>query len=125
MCRIVVSMDLRGPYQLTNVMIDLYVEENKIGVYILGEIKGNHELTIFKTRYVGRAEKQDLRDRIKDWKEEYSGFKFAYASTKKDAYLMECELYHELGGLKGKLDNKQHPDAPDGTNWKCPKCPKD
>lgn len=116
------------PYKLssleaiTNERIDAVVTQKKPGVYALDKsAKGS-----FQVNYVGRADK-DLNDRLKKWVGKgYKYFKFDYATSPKDAYEKECELWHDFGDPEGKLDNKNHPDCPNGTNWKCPnkKCDK-
>jgi hypothetical protein len=42
-------------------------------------------------------------------------------TSPKAAFEKECKNYHDFGGSE-KLDNKQHPERPDGTNWECPVC---
>lgn len=94
------------------------VTKTSPGVYVLDKTtKGS-----FQVNYVGRAD-TDLNGRLKDWVgTKYKYFKFDYATSKMDAFKKECELWHNYGGPKGKLDNKKHPERPDKTNWKCPKC---
>ena len=106
---------------LTTERIDAVVTQTKPGVYVLDKSKTG----AFQVNYVGRAD-DDLNKRLKDWVGKYSYFKFEYATSPKDAYEKECELWHDFGGAEGKLDNKIHPDCPKGTNWKCPnqKCDK-
>ncbi len=61
---------------------------------------------------------------MKSWVGEnnkYKHFKFSYATSPKAAFEKECKNYHDFGGSE-KLDNKQHPERPDGTNWECPVC---
>lgn len=100
---------------LTNEKIDVVVTQTKAGVYALDKTTTPG----FKISYVGRAD-DDLNKRLKNWVGEYKYFKFEYATSPKDAYEKECELWHDSGGAEGKLDNKIHPDCPNGTNWKCP-----
>ena len=73
--------------------------------------------------YVGRAD-TDLNDRVKDHVDEgYESFKYSYATSPKDAFEKKCENYHDFGENKS-LDNKIHPDRPNGSSWECPKCDK-
>jgi hypothetical protein len=102
---------------LTNEKIDTIVTQTKPGVYVLDKTTGG----TFRVSYVGRADK-DLNRRLKDWVGKYKYFKFDYATSPKDAFEKECELWHDFGGPQGKLDNDKHPERPDETNWKCPKC---
>lgn len=37
-------------------------------------------------------------------------------SCERNAYLLECQIYHELD----PRDNQIHPAVPPGTNWRCP-----
>ena len=39
-----------------------------------------------------------------------------YETTKKAAYELECQIYHDLE----PVENIIHPDAPDGTSYSCP-----
>ena len=110
---------LSGLVSLTNNRIDAVVTQTKPGVYVLDKSAGG----AFQVNYVGRAD-EDLNKRLKDWVGKYRFFKFDYATSPKDAYEKECELWHDFGGPKGKLDNKIHPDCPNGANWKCPRCDK-
>lgn len=102
---------------LTNEKIDSLVTQTKPGVYALDKTTGAG----FQVSYVGRAD-IDLNRRLKDWVGKYKYFKFEYATSPKDAFEKECELWHDFGGPQGKLDNDKHPERPDETNWKCPKC---
>jgi len=105
---------------LTNENIDKVVTKTSPGVYVLDRTTGGG----FQVNYVGRAEK-DLNARLKDWVgTKYKYFKFEYATSPKNAFEKECEIWHDYGGLEGKLDNEKHPERPDGTDWKCPKCKK-
>ncbi len=105
---------------LRNEKIDEVVTQTKPGVYVLDK----DDKLAFQVNYVGRADK-DLNERIKKWVEtKYRYFKFDYATSPKNAFEKECEIWHDFGGAEGKLDNKIHPGRPNGTNWKCPKCDK-
>lgn len=103
---------------LSNEKVDTYVTQTKPGVYALDETtKGP-----FTVSYVGRSD-TNLNQRLKDWVgSKYKYFEFDYATSPKDAFEKECELWHDFAGPEGKLDNKQHPERPDETDWKCPKC---
>ena len=66
---------------------------------------------------------EDLNNRLKAWVgSKYKFFKFDYATSPKNAFEKECELWHDYGGPQGKLDNERHPQRPNGTDWKCPRC---
>lgn len=112
------SPSLSGPFPLTNIGVDAAVNATSAGVYALGQTdKSNNKFTI---HYVGRSN-DDLNGRLKDhvklW---YPEFKAAYATSPKNAFEMECELYHDYG-VYG--DNKAHPARPENAELKCPRCP--
>jgi|SRR5690554_2076317 len=112
------SLGMNGPYDLTNQKIDAVITNKSAGNYALGYV--NEDKT-FIVQYVGRSD-SDLNGRLKTWVgKEYKSFKYAYATSPKAAFTKECENYHDFGG-KDKLDNKSHPDRPNGSGWKCPKC---
>jgi len=111
---IMIVAQFSGPYTLEDIVIDLYVAVNQIGVYVLG----NTILGTFVPKYVGRSD-VNLNGRLKDWVGYYSQFKFGYYSTQKDAYSTECWIYHQLFP---SLDNERHPDKPIGKDYKCPWC---
>jgi len=74
-------------------------------------------------RYVGRSD-TDVNSRLRSWvgkDSRYKQFKYSYATSSKEAFEKECKNYHDFGGSES-LDNKDHPQRPEGTNWKCPVC---
>jgi len=94
--------------------IEKYVGKIKIGNYALGSSKKNK----FIPKYVGRSD-TDLNSRLKNHlNESYKRFKFIKQTSSKNAFLKECENYHDF---KKQLDNKIHPGRPTGLKWKCPK----
>lgn len=114
------SLDMEGPCILNADAIDSMVTKTSAGNYALGHInKANNH---FIVEYIGRAD-TDVNERLKQHiREEYDDFKYSYASSPKAAFEKECKNYHEFGGPDGKLNNKIHPDRPEGTSWKCPYC---
>ena len=114
------SLGMNGPFVFTASEIDKQITRTCAGNYALGRKNDKGGLTV---KYVGRAD-SDVNDRIKDHLgKSYSHFKFCYATSPKAAFEKECENYHDFGG-SAKLDNKIHPDRPDGASWKCPRCNK-
>ena len=106
---------MRGPYRLTNSEIDARVTRTAPGAYKLG----NSKTTI---KYVGRSD-VDLNAELKrPHVMKYKYFWYEYATSRRAAFKKECGLYHYHGGDQRKLDNKIHPDRPDGLGWKCPVC---
>ncbi len=105
---------LYGPFQLTEKGIDSNLQSKSPGVYALGQTKDD----LFIVRFVGRADadlKTGLRGHLAG---PYRQFKFTYALSPRDAFLKECELYHDSVGL----DNKRHPSVPRGGSLLCPRC---
>lgn len=107
---------LRGSYPLDNETIDREVDRTSAGAYALGRVGNN----TFYVGYVGRSD-DDINRRLKDWVGKYSRFKFEYYDSPKAAFEKECNLYHDFGE-KERLDNDIHPQRPEGSNWKCPRC---
>jgi hypothetical protein len=84
------------------------------GVYALGRTDGN-------TFYIGYVARLD--DDVAGWLKQHVAlpdpqFKFAYATSAKDAFEKECKLYHDFGRNR----NPNHPARPVGSGWKCPRC---
>lgn len=113
------SLDMGGPYELTSQKIGEVITRTSPGNYALGYVSDS----TFYVLYVGRSD-TDVNNRLKSWvgkSNRYKHFKFSYATSPKAAFEKECKNYHDFGGSE-KLDNEQHPERPDGTNWKCPVC---
>ena len=110
------SLGMKGLFNLTSREIDSQVTKTSPGNYALGRVSENK----FYVYYVGRSD-TDLNGRLKDWVDEYDKFRFSYAASPKAAFEKECQNYHDFGETD-KLDNKQHPQRPDDSNWKCPVC---
>lgn len=105
-------------YDLTSANIDKYVTKTSSGNYALGYIKKDG---VFIVQYVGRAD-SDVNARLKAHVgEDYTLFKFSYATSPKEAFETECKNYHDFGG-NAKLNNEYHPDRPNKSSWKCPVC---
>jgi hypothetical protein len=101
--------NMKGPFLLKTEIIDKEIRIDTIGVYLLGVI--NNDGTI-KPKYVGRSD-NNLNKRLHDHeKENYPHFMYHYAGSIKDAFEMECRLYHLYGGDADHIDNKIHPDRP-------------
>ena len=100
--------------------IDQYVKKRSKGVYVLTLVREQPIL------YVGRSDKDNLNERLKDHRtntspsknQQYAYFKFKITSSEKEAYEDECRLWHEHGAPPP--DNMIHPDKPDGTTYSCP-----
>lgn len=121
------SLEMKGPFVLTDEEVDRRVEDHKMGNYAYGYIENREGKKVFIVRYVGRSTtdlKKEIKERhTKDDKftpDECQLFKFSYASTEKEAYEKECRNFHDFGEEKSLL-NDIHPAKPadDGT-YQCP-----
>jgi len=113
------SLDMDGPYFLSEETIDEVVTLTSPGNYALGD-EGKERA--FRVSYIGRSD-TDVNDRLKEWVSNTNSplFKFSYATSPKAAFEKECLNYHEFGESEA-LDNEIHPRRPDGQNWICPLC---
>ena len=113
------KLGLEGPWDLNDRTIDQEVTNHSAGNYALGY---ENERGAFVVKYVGRSD-DDLNARLHDWTDngQYHSFKASYASSPTAAYKRECQNFHDFGGAD-KLDNKYHPDKPDGGRVSCPVC---
>ena len=111
------SLNMSGPYDLTENDVNNAVSKTSAGNYALGYV---NEGGTFIVQYVGRAD-SDVNERLHDWEGKYKKFKYSYASSPKAAFEKECTNYHDFGA-KHKLANSNHPGRPDKSGWKCPKC---
>lgn len=111
------TLGMEGPYELTSEKVDEVVTKTSAGNYALGRVANS----TFYVRYVGRSDSDVNRELKSKLGRNYSMFKFSYANSPKEAFEKECRNYHDFGESE-KLDNERHPDRPDGTDWKCPRC---
>jgi hypothetical protein len=107
---------LKGSYPLTEEEVDKVVTKVSPGTYALGHTEEKK----FIVEYVGRSD-ANLHSRLRSWIGKYKRFKFGYELSKKAAFEKECSLYHDFGE-SDKLDNEDHPDRPNDSNWECPVC---
>lgn len=84
------------------------------GVFVLG-----YERAIGAR--VGRSD-DDLRETLSMFVGHYSFFYFEVVPGSKDRFEKECELFHDLGGGRGQLDNADHPLPSAKENLECPVC---
>ncbi len=109
------NIQLFGPFPLNSVSIGALSGDGP-GVYILDR---NASGDTFYVHYVGRSD-STLKGRLLFWTQNgsYRRFKYAFYTTSKDAFMGECNLYHDYPGS----DNENHPQRPEDENWKCPRC---
>ena len=110
------TLDMDGPFDLTSETIGRKVTRISIGNYALGYDKEG----TFYVKYIGRSD-NDVKKRLNSWIGKYRQFKFSYANSAKEAFEKECINYHDFGENKN-LDNENHPDRPEDSGWKCPRC---
>lgn len=110
------GINMEGPYRLTEDNVRIHVAENRKGNFVLGEINNKG---IFNVSYVGMSD-SNLQEQLLYWADNSirTYFKFAYVDTVKDAYKMECNIFHSIH----PKDNDFHPDKPKNSNFKCPYC---
>ena len=121
------SLNMRGPFLLTDEEVNNRVEEGRMGNYAYGYVTERDGRQIFIVRYVGRST-TDLREEIKSRHKsndkfsevdcEY--FKYSYAASEREAYEKECRNFHDFGGEQSLL-NEIHPAKPqDKSYYTCP-----
>jgi len=95
------------------------VKGDKAGVYILG----NEENGEFVPKYVGRSD-YSIRHRLltHNYMYNYEYFVFKYVRNTKEAFLTEAKWWHDCLNNELKIDNKIHPDSPNGIYIECPYC---
>lgn len=114
------SLNMDGPFKYNKDTINELIPNGAIGNYALGHIEDN----AFIVEYVGRSD-ENLLTRIPHSIGKYTHFKVSLASSPFEAYQKECTNWHDFGGEDGYLDNKIHPDKPDGIKLAfCPICAK-
>jgi hypothetical protein len=104
---------LTGSFPLNQNSITQNIKKNCPGVYVLGTVNAN----LLPVQRSGRSD-DCLASRLAAHIGKYSDFMFAYCPTREAAFYAECELHHEYK----PSDNILHPDRPNGTNLKCPRC---
>jgi hypothetical protein len=110
------SLDLPGSSNSFDAQtIEEVVKEGEVGNYALGYREDN----TFYPKYVGRLDsdlRAELKAKLATKSRTRQSFKFSYAKSPREAFEKECQNYHDFGGL----ENENHPDRPEGTNYSCP-----
>lgn len=106
---------LFGPFNLKKEIIREKVPQKK-GNYLFLSSLG-------VVKYIGRSD-SDLQTEILQQMDTYRAngctqFKYSLSESVRDAYETECRDYHNYGG-KDKLNNRYHPDEPEGHHYPCP-----
>ena len=68
--------------------------------------------------YVGRTDDRPVRERLAEHARKFGIplFKFQYCSKKREAYEIECWLWH----TRQPINNAVHPQKPAGKKYPCP-----
>jgi hypothetical protein len=69
---------------------------------------------------VVRSADRSANEEIKGFFTQFKYFWFELASSPREAYSIECELYHSR--LVTKNNATSHPKAPSDSGWRCPVC---
>lgn len=104
---------LLGPFELDDEVIDREVEPRQPGVFLLG---GSGVFTVENGR-VGRSD-TNLNNQLHVYVDSYRYFSFLCCSSPREAFEMECRLFHDVN----PQDNVLHPLRQPGSAWKCPCC---
>jgi len=116
------KLDMDGPFDLTDGVINKKVNGDAIGNFALGFVnkKGN-----FVVKMIGRAD-SDLQSEIRKARRKYAGgvlsrmlgrgtaldkFKYSLADTADAAYQVQRRAFEDFGGSK-KLLNEAAPEPP-------------
>jgi len=105
---------LRGPFKLTDDLIDAEVERTSPGVFLLSKRGRRGAFTVM---YIGRSD-TDVNNQLHVHVGAYERFQYEYCATAQVAFEKECGYYHE----HDPHDNNAHPRRPAGSAWKCPRC---
>ena len=105
---------LRGPFVLTDNVIDQEVEQQAPGAFLLDDSADGPG---FRVVYVGRSD-MDVNNQLHLHVGMYKRFKFEYCPSPQAAFERECRLFHDFE----PHDNPIHPSRPRGSNWTCPRC---
>jgi len=104
---------LRGPFDLTDDVIDREVLQKSAGAFALDD---SQDVGDFNGVYVGRSD-FDVNNQLHVHVGAYKRFKYEYCSSPQDAFNSECRLWHDLE----PQDNVMHPGRR-GKPWRCPRC---
>lgn len=106
--------NLEGPYELSYECLESTLPRQTAGVFALGYVDPDGR---FRVNRVGR-EDGDLRDYLRGLIGSSASFKFSLTGSAREAFDLECELFHRLR----PPGNFMHPVRPPGSSWKCRHC---
>ena len=107
---------MRGPFVLTKYYVDMVVPHNRLGVFALSNARDGFDVLV-------RSEKNAC-DEIKTYFSQYKYFWIRPASSPRDAFAIECEVYHSRMAQRCNGNGNGHPKAPEASGWHCPVCGK-
>ena len=105
---------LLGPFDLSFDGVQHAVLRHGCGAYALGHVD---PAGTFRVQRVGRDD-ANLRLCLQGLIGSSNRFKFAPAASSREAFGIECELFHRLR----PPGNIIHPTRPSGSDWRCPVC---
>ena len=103
---------MRGPFVLSKSCVNLVVPPHMRGVIALSNTKDGLELV--------KCADKSANEEIKGYFTQYKYFWFELASSPREAFGIECEMYHSR--LAHRTDTADHPKAPTESGWLCPVC---
>ena len=104
---------LRGPFPLNYDVVNREVVAS-VGAFALGYTAGDGR---FHANKVGRSD-GDLRQSLTRSIGYEREFKYLPLASAREAFELECHLFHSLAPLK----TRSHPNRPSNANWNCPTC---
>ena len=91
------------------------VDWSSASVFVLGGIrKGVEGKLRFQIKKVNHVD-GDLGKELRKYIGKYSGFRFKFFRSTRNAFDKECQIYHQLK----PIDNIKHPDRPRNTKFLC------
>lgn len=112
------SLDMRGPFDLDEATINRTIPATTPGNFAIGYVKENGA---FVTRFVGRSDSDVAAELRRHETDSSTKFKWSSAPSVLAAFEKQCRNFHDFGGYNA-LENEDHPEPPNGMNWKCPFC---
>ena len=119
MAKIIITSGLGKPMPLQELTILKEVDNSKdwssASVFVLGGVrKGADGKLRFQIRKVSHVD-GDLGRELRKYIGEYSGFRFKFFRSTRNAYDKECQIYHTFK----PIENVTHPTRPRHTKFVC------